>query len=367
MISKTEFKTANGFQLLSKYRSQIMGLAALWIFVFHSWTPIIPSHSEGYLFLFYFIELFIKEIGFCSVDIFLLLSGFGLTYAIKKGSITNFYFRRFRRIFPPFITIAIIQGCVQNWGLLEIIKTIIGYNFYANNIYTFLWYITAIATLYLFFPIYYRLFSKAENKTVFTSGVIVIWLLLTLLLQNKLRIDMFGFTNRIPVFTIGVLFGHINQTRKDIKFSISTYILLFFTLILGLYLAYQSIFLGINILVPVGDCFLPNLLIALSFPMLFAKFLEICERRLAVFGKITLSFFGFFGSFTVEMYCVQDWFPCMIPLFQEEGWSPLMINAVMIFLTISSTWVLSMIFKLLWEVIDKISKDKTNKRLETGT
>ena len=62
-------KEKNAFLLISKYRGAIMGFAALWIFFFHEWITLAPSDS-----VLAFPEAFLKRIGFCGVDIFLLLS-----------------------------------------------------------------------------------------------------------------------------------------------------------------------------------------------------------------------------------------------------------------------------------------------------
>lgn len=93
----------NGFDLLSKYRTAIMGFAALWILFSHVWLRVfysIPFLSH--------IEEFIKKIGFCGVDIFLFLSGLGLTFSIKKHSTKDFYYNRIKRILLPFLIISII-------------------------------------------------------------------------------------------------------------------------------------------------------------------------------------------------------------------------------------------------------------------
>ena len=79
--------------VISKYRKAIMGFAALWILAMHEWRLLIP-YGES----FWEREVFLKDIGFCGVDIFLLLSGMGLTYAIKKSSVGRFYFGRIKRI-----------------------------------------------------------------------------------------------------------------------------------------------------------------------------------------------------------------------------------------------------------------------------
>lgn len=70
----------HGLDLISKYRGAIMGFAALWILFFHEWVTLFVNNQVGVN-----IEGYLKRIGFCGVDIFLLLSGIGLTFAIPRA------------------------------------------------------------------------------------------------------------------------------------------------------------------------------------------------------------------------------------------------------------------------------------------
>lgn len=94
----------HGLDLISKYRGAIMGFAALWILFFHEWVTLFVNNQVGVN-----IEGYLKRIGFCGVDIFLLLSGIGLTFAIRKGNVLTFYYRRIKRILLPFLVMAIIR------------------------------------------------------------------------------------------------------------------------------------------------------------------------------------------------------------------------------------------------------------------
>lgn len=148
--------------VISKYRKAIMGFAALWILAMHEWRLLIP-YGES----FWEREVFLKDIGFCGVDIFLLLSGMGLTYAIKKSSVGRFYFGRIKRILFPYLAVAVIVGVSYGWSAREFLANVSGYNFYFKSIYSFMWFVPAILTLYLVFPFYWAIFSRAKNKTVF--------------------------------------------------------------------------------------------------------------------------------------------------------------------------------------------------------
>ena len=107
-----------------------------------------------------------------------------------------------------------------------------GIKFYTETIYQLLWFVPAILTLYLLFPLYYNFFKKASNKVEFTACVWIIWLLLTLALENivgNIRPDFYGFTNRIPIFIVGILAGDILR-KKEIILDKSKWILTTFGL-----------------------------------------------------------------------------------------------------------------------------------------
>lgn len=357
-MNKKKDGCQNGFELLTKYRGAIMGIAALSIYYFHAWTPLTLEPQESSIIILSFIEHVYKEIGFLGVDIFFLLSGIGLTFAIKKESLAKFYYRRMRRIILPFVTIGIIRGITQNWSWATIIGNITGFNFYAKDVNSFLWFVPAIITLYLFFPLYYKFFSKSQNKIIFTSSVIVIWLFITLLVRNTMRYDLFGFTNRIPVFAIGILIGYLIQNHKGIVFSIHTYISLILILILGLYLAYLTSYKEYELIVPMGNCFLPTLLIAVSSSFLIAKLLDMINNRFAKIGIILIKILEFFGIISLEFYCVQSWFVDIITLLLEDGWSKHLVNLSIFLLVTSTAWLMSVLFKYFWEFVEHLFRGK---------
>ena len=342
----------NGFQLISKYRGAIMGIAALWIFFFHTWTLMSVAPKEGSFNLIYSLELYFKRIGFTGVDIFIFISGIGLTFAIKKESTLTFFYKRLRRIALPSLVIGIILGITQNQGLAEIIRNISGYNFFTKDIYSFLWFIHAIIIFYILFPLYWKLFGKAENKILFTTNLILIWLIITLLVRDSLRYDFFGFTNRIPIFLLGILIGYLTQKYKDAAFSLNIYVTLTIVLSVGLYLAYLANFKKMKLIVPCGNSFLPSFLIASSLTFLIAKLLEITERHFPRFGKVVVTILSFFGSISLELYCVQIWFIEWESIFRLIGWPAYLINLLMFLCTTTVAWIMSVLFKSFWELVE---------------
>lgn len=346
---ETISNTKDGFTLLRKYRNCLMGFAALCILVFHTWCRVLENTS------LWFLEDFITRIGFFGVDIFFFLSGLGLFFSIQSNSVLEFYYHRFRRLVISVLTVALLYYVVDDWTIWELLRNISGINFYTQNIYSFLWFVPAIATLYLLFPIYYKFFSASSNKTAFTLYILVLWLLASIALSDNLRIDLYGFTNRIPIFCVGCLAGYLSQQRTY-TFNRSIWILLVLTLILGLYLSYLTTYRSMQLLVPVPDCCVPNFLITVSLSFLIPKGLELLHNTsvLKPIESVLVRFFTFFGIISLELYCIQEWLFALMRPWLFQHFNVLMVNVVF-FISVTvlgaNLWLLQ---KTVWKLAAKL-------------
>ncbi|MCM1065633.1 MAG: acyltransferase [Eubacterium sp.] len=308
----------NGIKLLSRYRGALMGFAALLIYLFHIWQPVFGSYPGKIP----KIENFVTTIGFFGVDIFLFLSGIGITYSLEKSkNVLFFYYKKIKRIIIPFVLVGILNCWSEGWTSAQFWKNILCVSFYKTSIYSCLWFVPAILTLYFFAPLYYRLFTRASGKVRFTFCALVIWLLCTLYVRDTLRYDMFGFTNRIPIFLIGILAGWFIQ-NSDMVFDGLAWVGMALTFLLGIYLAYLTNYADMYILVPTSNCCLPNIFLAVSTSFLFVGILSfLCGKRYCrPLGKGLVGIFSFFGKFTLEFYCVQEWLLArLLPRISQYG------------------------------------------------
>lgn len=301
-----------------------MGVAALWIYVFHIWIPIIDSGN-----VLSNAEQFIKRIGFYGVDIFFFLSGMGLINAIEKRTVCDFYKRRISRVFLPFVIMALVKLAagklaLESWPWANFIKDITGYHFLTENIYTFLWFVPAIMILYLLFPLYYKIFSKVSDKVQFTLLVLVLWWYISVLVENVMRADLYGFTNRLPIFLSGVLVGWSIREGESV-FTKLTWILLLSICGLGFFFAYMTNYRGMYLMVPSSNCCVPGLLLALSGCCLLAKIFLFMDSYK---GKAILKFFDFFGKISLELYCVQEMMGDAIIATLNSCYEPHIINGI---------------------------------------
>ena len=289
------------FDSVSKYRAQIMGFAALWIFFFHVRNEACVFRSIR---LLQIIEVFCDSIGFSGVDMFLFLSGWGLYHAIKRYNLLSFYKRRFRRLIPSFLIYNIVIALFAGWGIMKFISVVTGWAFLTGNNNETLWFIPAIAIFYLFYPLYYKVFEKAANKYVFTLAVFGLWFALAaagnLLFGGT---STYLFITRIPVFTAGNLAGWYTFNRKDIKkeHNAAAWAVLFLMLVIGVITIYPITILKKGFLLPGEYDGLPSTLIGI--PMCF-----ILARVFSFLGRISLiqKAYGFLGKITLEFYAAQS-------------------------------------------------------------
>lgn len=203
--------------LISKYRAQVMGIAILWVMLYHAKISgfSFPGVAE-------WVNLLMQR-GNNGVDMFLFLSGVGLYFSYTKESVpSSFYKKRLIRVVLPYL---IIGGLF--WGLLDLIlrrnpirflKDLFLISFWKDGTLR-MWFIGLILLLYLAFPVIYRLFFCKKTGVIFRVACTVGCVVLANALiacnvpdwYNKVEIAL----TRIPVFLIGVYAGvRIYEKRR---------------------------------------------------------------------------------------------------------------------------------------------------------
>ena len=180
---------------LSRHRALLYGFAAAWILLFHMHFQL-PNHPA-------LIPLqWFKASGNAGVEMFLLLSGFGLYGSMSRdGSVLSFYRRRFSRVFlPSFIIAAVYYGLIPTSSASYALKlTILPYWLGMKAF----WYPPFILGMYLIYPLIFRLQKRCPK------AVAVLWLL-SYALPFVLKAAIPAYANhaeraltRIPAFLLG--------------------------------------------------------------------------------------------------------------------------------------------------------------------
>ena len=218
-------------KLLSKYRTELMGISMLMIMLFHTVGGLsvlgIPSFKPFLSFDF-------------GVEFFLILSALGCTYSLDKNNVAiDFYKRRLKRIIPTFKIIVTLKFIIFdvliyktiNWqGYLLDLSLL---SFFDGNI-TY-WFILHILTCYLLTPYVYKkadsmalwMFIVIITCTIFIYGFNnlhvqnvslyrypIYFVSLIYILTAKKSVDGNGNINRVHLFllTVFVMFVYVSVT-----------------------------------------------------------------------------------------------------------------------------------------------------------
>ena len=168
----------------------------------------------------------LRRCGNVGVDIFLFLSGVGLWFSwVKTPDVLRFYRRRLLRIVPTWIVVATAFYLPDYLGarrfshsIVDLIGDItINWDFWLHDELTF-WYVPAIMALYLVAPWYMRL---VQSRPVYRwlPLLMVIWCVMVqwvLPIHHAVgHIEIFW--SRVPIFFIGINFGEMVRTRRQLS------------------------------------------------------------------------------------------------------------------------------------------------------
>ena len=184
---------------ISTYRSQLMGWAIIWIMMLHFCFKQISPLG------------FVAQYGYAGVEIFMLVSGFGLYFSLDKDPhLKTFYRRRLIRIFPVYYLLGIISSVFlfrDDLFTYFFRHTTIG--FWTGLPY-WEWYVPSIVALYLIAPLIKKIIDK-DNPYLTASISIAILCLSLFVVANEIvkeKDEHLFFLYRIPAFILGMQCAH---------------------------------------------------------------------------------------------------------------------------------------------------------------
>ena len=215
---------------ISRFRAEQMGAAMLFVILFH----VALDRGDPFYGL--------RRCGNVGVDIFLFLSGVGLWFSwVKTPDVRRFYRRRLLRIVPTWLVVATAFYLPDYLGARRFSRSIvdligditINWDFWLHDELTF-WYVPAIMALYLVAPWYMRL---VQSRPIYRwlPLLMVVW---CVMVQWVLPIHhavghLEIFWSRVPIFFIGINFGELVRTRRQLPGESVWLLLLTFLMTFG--------------------------------------------------------------------------------------------------------------------------------------
>ena len=289
--------------IVSKYRTELMGIATLFVLLHH-------GNAFNWPEKIHFILKLIDEVN-VGVDIFLFLSGIGLYFSMRKNAnILEFYGRRFSRIIPSYLMLAIPLYAIlililDSKSFFDYIMNLSSIGFWLPNLRdSTSWYVAFIIPLYILYPMLYFCFSRfyeKENLLLFVCIVIVF--LLEVLLNIYCR-EYFAqieiAITRLPIFIVGCYCASFVYEKAQIKLlpiKLILWVIIFLCIriVNMIYIDNQNVLY--DAIVHNSKFFLTLIIIWLVC-IIFEHFGNIHKGQISNL----LKFFNFFGRYSFEVY-----------------------------------------------------------------
>lgn len=174
------------------------------------------------------LPAYIQEFATFSVDVFLFLSGYGLTKSFDKNGISSFLSKRFASVYIPFFIATLVTSMYrgfygEKWN--EIIMTL---TFYSRNlpIDPTMWFIYFICAWYICFWVVFSIFRNKNIQLLFLFAISIIFLYFPGREYSYVLSSMFSL--HAFSFPVGILFArYIYFNRQQTIFTCSIFAIAF--------------------------------------------------------------------------------------------------------------------------------------------
>lgn len=297
------------YNILSKYRSQLMGLAILFVAMFH----VGMAHGN------FFYPL--RRLGNVGVDMFLFVSGIGLWFSWMRSrrgklpdgsdgmgvrqSAVRFFRRRYIRVYPVWLLVASVfyiwkyvevPGGVDSPDIPNLIANILfNWSFWRADDLTF-WYVPAVMMLYLFAPPYMELVCRRPAyRWLPVAFVILAAMVQYVPFFHRSVGHLEIFFSRVPVFFLGINVGkYVMEKRELPKGSIGMCLVVF---VLSMWLCLRLEYMG-HASFPLFMERMAYIPLTVAALLLECRLLELCPPF--VHKALT-----FLGGISLEIYLVH--------------------------------------------------------------
>ncbi len=370
MPEKTEnprFSPCVNFGELSRYRGELMGLAIIFVVLFHIGMP---SH-------YFFYPL--RRLGNVGVDMFLFVSGMGLWFSwskmrcksngmptvatlTMKEALAKFFSRRYLRIYPVWLLVASVfyighyvesPGSGYSPDIPNLLANVLfNWSFWRIDDLTF-WYVPATMMLYTFAPFYMELIRRAPSFRWLPLAFVVFAAMVNYVpvIHNSVgHIEI--FFSRIPIFLIGINVGEWVREGKTLdKGSVAMALLLF---ILSFWLCLRLEYIGHRRF----PLFMERMV---YIPLTVSALLLEC-KLLAVAPSVVKKVLAFLGTISLEIYLIHiEWI--MKPI-QQYKLGYCLTALLVLAISVPAAWLLQKIMDKFISLIRKATErhEKTNAR-----
>lgn len=292
------------FKDLLRYRKVWLGVALIWIVLFH--LPLDFGLANHF-----------TSLGYGGVDICLFASGIGCFYSLSSDSnVLSFMKRRLKRLVPTYLIFIFawlayrfLMGTI---GIQMVIGNLLALQNFTGHGNEFNWYISAIFLLYILAP-YFKMIAEGESplrKVLF----FIFLLVCTIPFWNA---NTYIITiSRLPIFYLGMIFAQL--CKEDKKISSRNIVGLIVAFVLGFFsiLAFKKF--ASSYLWSYGLHWYPFILITPPLCIAVSSISMLLEKN--KWTRPIVSFLSLCGDYSFEMYLVHilliECIPILIGMFE---------------------------------------------------
>ena len=189
----------DGYQRISRYKSQLMGMAVMVVvyghlLYYHSW---LKNYEDLNFTIWYTLG---------SVEMFMFISGFGIYHSLKKNRDSyTFYQRRLARLLPSFLPV-MLAWCaagmlMRDMTVGQALGNLTGLGWWFQQKQQFNWYVPAILVLYLLSPLFFDCIERMGKKSVLVFPALFI------VIMAGWGSNLLMAVTRFPTYFLGMYFG----------------------------------------------------------------------------------------------------------------------------------------------------------------
>lgn len=277
-----------------KNRGFVMGMSIIFIVLLHT-----HFHLP-------FVLHFIRRMGYIYVDLFMMLSGYGLYYSLTKTcSLKRYFIKRGIRILPTYYSLALVyiifKLMTDRVLFTDILGVLTTMSFWSGQKMVFSWFAQSLVAFYVLAPLMYK--TVKSVKSCWWLVLVSVIIILPFVTTPRL----FMAISRIPVFLVGMCFAKSIKERGEVWLKSHIYTIFAVGLIGFLILAFLKFYFQGYISHLFGKTyyliFLPPMLMVPSLAVLFSM---ICNKLLEIRTKFVVSIINRLGSATFEIYLFQS-------------------------------------------------------------
>ena len=292
------------YSVLSKYRSELMGVAMLWVMAFHAFDLSFGVAPLDFL----------RAAGFGGVDIFILVSAMGLAMSLdkKEQEYASFMSRRAARILPAYylVMVAYTLFCIVRekalWSTLIWNGSLLYYWIRPQG--AFNWYVAGIMLFYALTPWCFRMLKVSAHRERLVAFEVCLALLVCQLLMQDGYWFHLDIPYRFPVFFMGLLLGLYVRSDRAISWKGAAF-WTFWMAAGGCYLVATQKLSGHGVALPLCHLFVfTTVPMCLVLCWCFARLpLGMLRRGLRVVGEHSLEIYLLNVSFFAETALLQQY------------------------------------------------------------